>query len=79
MRKVPIKFRGESAIGTVYGYFVKRDGKAYIANDVGSMVTVEEESVKQLCGYNKNGEEVYEGDDELLCFGFTVKQPITIF
>ena len=77
MRKVPIKFRGESAIGTVYGYFVKRDGKAYIANDVGSMVTVDEESVKQLLGYTKEGYEVYEDDkDKLFYYQFQVRKPL---
>ena len=67
MKDVPIKFKGESAIGTIYGYFVKREGKAYIMNEVGSMVTVDEETVSQLVGYDVNGTEIYEerktGDD----------------
>lgn len=64
--KVPIKFRADSCIGKVYGYFVKREGKAYIVNEVGTWVSVDEESVRQLVGYTKEKEEVYKGDDKLV-------------
>ena len=57
--RIPIKFSGVSAIGKVYGYFVKREGKAYIVNEVGTMISVDEESVKQLSGYTKDGREIY--------------------
>lgn len=75
--KVPIKFKANSAIGEVYGYFVKREGKPYIVNDVGTMVSVNEKSVRQLWGYTKEGEEVYEGDtDKLIYSTFTVTKPL---
>lgn len=74
--KVPIKFKGESAIGTVYGYFVKREGKAYIVNDAGTWVSVDEESVRQLVGYTKEKEEVYKGDDKLVYREYKVVKKI---
>ena len=58
--KVPVKFKGESAIGTVYGYFVKREGKSYIVNEVGTWVSVDENSVQQLMGYDAEGKEIYQ-------------------
>jgi len=57
-----IKFRGESAIGTVYGFYVEREGRPYIVNDAGTFVSVEKESVSQLVGCLSNGKEVYESD-----------------
>lgn len=73
--KTPIKFKADSAIGEVFGYFVKREGRAYIMNDVGSMVSVDEESVRQLLGYTKDNEEVYAGDtDKLIYSTFEVKR-----
>ena len=63
MKGVPIKFKGESALGTIYGYYVKREGKAYIYNEIGAGVTVDENSVAQLIGYDDNGNEIYEGDE----------------
>lgn len=62
MNRVPIKFRGKSVIGEVYGYFAKREGKAYIINDIGTWVSVDEDSVVQLIGYDADGNEIYEGD-----------------
>lgn len=62
MKIIPIKFRGESAIGTVYGFYVEREGKPYIVNDVGTMVSVDENSVAQLIDYDDEGNEIYEGD-----------------
>ena len=56
-----IKFRGESAIGAVYGFYVEREGRSYIVNDVGTWVSVDKESVRQLIGYTKTGDEVYTG------------------
>lgn len=63
MKGVPIKFKGESALGTIYGYYVKREGKTYIYNEIGAGVTVDENSVAQLIGYDDNGNEIYEGDE----------------
>lgn len=62
MKNLPIKFRGKSAIGKIYGYYVEREGKAYIVNDVGSYVSVDKDSVVQLIGYDADGNEIYEGD-----------------
>lgn len=72
-----IKFRGESAIGTVYGFYVEREGRPYIVNDAGTFVSVEKESVKQLVGYTEEGYEVYEDDkDKLLYYQFQVRKPL---
>lgn len=62
MKNVPIKFCGESAIGKVYGFYVEREGKPYIVNDVGTMISVDEISVAQLIDYDDEGNEIYEGD-----------------
>ena len=64
MRKIPIKFCGESAIGKVYGFYVEREGKAYIVNEIGTWVSVAEESVTQLIGYDAEGKEIYETDQQ---------------
>ena len=61
MQNVPIKFRADSAVGKVYGFYVEREGKPYIVNDIGTWVSVEKESVRQLIGYTKTGDEVYTG------------------
>lgn len=58
--KVPVKFKGESAIGTVYGFYVIHEGKAYIMNEVGTKVSVDENSVRQLMGYDAEGKEIYQ-------------------
>ena len=58
MKDIPIKFRGKSAVGEVYGFYVEREGKPYIVNEFGTMISVDEESVAQLCGYTKEGEDV---------------------
>lgn len=72
-----IKFRGESAIGTVYGFYVEREGKPYIVNEFGTMVSVDKDSVRQLLGYTKEGYEVYEDDkDKLLYYQFQVIKPL---
>ena len=60
MKDVPIKFRGKSAMGEVYGFYIEREGKPYIVNDAGGYVSVD--SVQQLIGYDYKGVEVYEGD-----------------
>ncbi len=65
MKSVPIKFKGESAIGTIYGYYVRREGKSYIYNDKGSGVTVDENSVAMLIGYDENGNEIYKIANEI--------------
>ena len=62
MKGVPIKFRGKSVIGEIYGYFVTREGKPYIANDAGTLVSVDEDTVSQLVGYDVDGKEIYEED-----------------
>ena len=60
-----IKFRGESAIGAVYGFYVEREGRSYIVNDVGTWVSVDKESVRQLVGYDSKGAEIYEKAGEM--------------
>ena len=71
--KIPIKFRGlHKDVETgesryVYGYFVSIDGSSHIIEDrpklAGTTIyLVNSGSVAQLLGYDKNGEEVYEGD-----------------
>lgn len=62
MKDVPIKFKGESAIGTIYGYYVEREGKTYIVNTFGTWVSIDAESVAQLVGYDDEGNEIYEND-----------------
>ena len=57
--EVPIKFRAESFLGTVYGYFVKREGKSYIYNEAGTLISIDEKTLAQLVRY-ENGEEIYE-------------------
>lgn len=60
MRKVPIKFRGVDTAGNyVYGG-INEAGNGIIINNL--PILVEPESVSQLVGYDRNGEEVYEGD-----------------
>lgn len=61
-----IKFRGKRIDN---GEFVYGDLKHMTGNRVGihfdnriACVEVETESVAQLCGYDKDGREVYEGD-----------------
>ncbi len=57
MRK--IKFRGRDTYGNLhYGDFVQG---MYIANEQGVHM-IKPESVRQFVGYDKNNEEVYEGD-----------------
>ena len=60
MKDIPIKFRGKSAVGEVYGFYVEREGKPYIVNEFGTMTSVDEESVSQLVGYDDEGKEIYE-------------------
>ena len=57
---LPIKFKADSAIGKIYGYYVRREGKAYVVNEIGTWVSVDEESVAQLIGYDAEGNEIYE-------------------
>ncbi|MBR0060981.1 MAG: hypothetical protein IJP68_05820 [Selenomonadaceae bacterium] len=57
---IPIKFRGRRPEGGyVYGG-INETGNGIIVNNL--PIFVEPESVAQLVGYDKNGEEVYEGD-----------------
>lgn len=46
----------------VYGDLVHIDKKTYIRIGEGGQWAVAASSVSQLVGYDKNGEEVYEGD-----------------
>lgn len=63
--KRPIKFRGRG-IETgrvVHGYFfVDRCGQPCIATNRTAAYEVDPDSVAQLVGYDKDGNEVYEGD-----------------
>lgn len=61
--KVPIKFRGRRPLGEwIYGSYVKGEKYSYIIDTEHGQCIVEPESVAQLIGYDKNGEEVYSGD-----------------
>ena len=80
MQNVPIKFRADSAVGKVYGFYVEREGKPYIVDDAGNWVSVERASLRQLCGFDADGNEVYEMDKVVLDYdpkpfelSFTVK------
>lgn len=54
-----IKFRGRTPKGElVYGDLAHWKGHIFI-NDK----RVLEDTVAQLCGYDKNGDEIYEGDE----------------
>lgn len=71
-----IKFRGISKdIGNfVYGDLVTYYKDSFVIafkNDEGDVVhaPVESESVAQFCGYDKNGDEVYEGDETIYSDG----------
>mgnify|MGYP007069909634 FL=1 len=66
-----IKFRGRSATTKifVYGFYCKQGNTGLpkiLTFKKGFQgfypVVVEEDSIAQLCGYDKNGKEVYEGD-----------------
>lgn len=58
-----IKFRGRRPGGElIYGSYVKGEKYSYIIDTEHGQCIVEPESVAQLVGYDKNGDEVYEGD-----------------
>lgn len=58
-----IKFRGVrlSDGQTIYGYYHERGADAYIDD-----WRVDFDTVAQFCGYDRNGNEVYEGDRVLV-------------
>lgn len=64
---VPIRFRGK-CVDTgeyVYGDFVHRgplESKPGIIDDEDFYNEIDPDSVAQLCGYDRDGNEVYEGD-----------------
>jgi len=61
--KIPIKFRGRRPSGEwIYGSYVKGEKYSYIIDNEHGQCLVEPGSVAQLVGYDKNGDEVYEGD-----------------
>ena len=64
-----IKFRGTAATGLkVYGSLVERcysTGILYyqIVDKRGNEYSVDKESISQFCGYDSEGNEIYEGDE----------------
>ena len=59
------KFRGKSFANDdyVYGGFYQDDsGDFFIRVDDKKTVEIRRESLSQLCGYDKEGNELYEGD-----------------
>ena len=61
--KIPIKFRGRRPAGEwIYGSYIKGEKYSYIIDNEHGQCIVEPGSVSQLVGYDKNGDEVYEGD-----------------
>lgn len=57
------KFRGETEGARVYGYYyVDSDGLPTIIDEDGAEFEVMESSVVQQVGYDKLGNELYEGD-----------------
>ena len=62
MKNIPIKFRADSAIGEIFGWYVERENKPYILSSGGAYVSVDKDSVTQLIGYDVDGKEIYEGD-----------------
>lgn len=71
MRKVPIKFRGVDAKTgeMIYGsyHYEKCDDGSIVEGIIPEWnpnieIEIKPDSVAQLVGYDKNGEEVYEGD-----------------
>ena len=63
--KRPIKFRACDAYGKIYfGSFDESDCTMSCWNlEDGGIVAVERDTVAQLVGFDKNGREVYEGDE----------------
>ena len=58
------KFRGVDANGqTWYGGFYEDESGTYIINSNREFVSVQPYSVAQFCGYDGDGQEVYEHDD----------------
>ena len=68
-----IKFRGEFVCGgfCITGYFFEDKGKFWIKSEGGGRCEVKRESVTQLIGCDKNGNEIYEGDEIRSHFGQT--------
>ena len=62
MKNIPIKFRADSVIGEIFGWYVERENKPYILTSGGAYVSVDKDSVTQLVGYDAEGNEVYEND-----------------
>lgn len=68
MKGMPIKFRGKTYNGEYVTFFlgscVEKLGGDYEVEEGNH--TVMAESIVQLIGYDRNGKEIYEGDDIVL-------------
>lgn len=61
--KVPIKFRGKDIMFGRYIYGdLQHEGRLLLIIHDGYRETIQPDSVAQLVGYDKNGEEIYTGD-----------------
>lgn len=69
-----IKFRGKrlSDGQTIYGCYHERGGDAYIDD-----WRVDPDSAAQLCGYDRNGAEVYDG--EVVFAGIVLNAALNFF
>lgn len=64
MKGVPIKFRGKDKNGYLFGsHHILKDG-SHVIIDEGSWYygRVYPDTIVQLVGYDKDGNEIYEGD-----------------
>ena len=59
----PIKFRGRTQNGNlIYGDLIHFRGHISIHENGSGIYHIDSDSIAQLVGYDKNGNEVYEGD-----------------